>query len=315
MGSDHGPAVLPASDRLFRHEVAVELGAVVALLLGFSAYTVGLSAALDPYFLDSDTSLLLVGNTLVLTGAGVLATAAAAWRGYPLPVSLPDRADGWHVAAAVAGTGLLATVPFALLAMRTGTGLDHVVATLADPGGVFSTRTLIRLSLFVPGMAILYHGLVQGSLRHAFGDARGLAAVGTTLLGGYLAAPTVTIYGSFGNGPWLSILGRRAAVVFLFVLAVGVAAAADRRTENDRLRALARLPVLAALVLAVLVLTAAVDSPGGALVVATRTAVIGVAAAAFDATDSLIVPALVYATFAAVSSVLYVSTLAAAFGG
>ena len=300
---------------LLRRPIAVELGAVVALLVGVSAYTVVVDSALDPYFLDSDTALLFLRSAFVLAGMGVLTAGYATWRGYSLPVSVPERDDRRLLAAAVAGTALLALLPFSVLASQTGTGVDHVAATLADPGSVFTVRTLIRLSLFVPGMVLLYHGIVQGALRHAFDDDRRLAVAVTTLVGGYLAAPTTVTYGSFAGGPWLSLWGDRAAVAALFVLAMGVAVAANRRVDDDRLHALARLPVLAALALAVLVVAVAADSPGGVLVVVTRAAVIGVAALAYDAADSLLAPGAVYATFAVVSSVLYVATLAAVFGG
>lgn len=299
---------------LLRRPVAVELAAVVSLLVGVAAYTVAVEAALDPFFLDSDTSLLLVRSALVLAGTGVLTAGYARWRGYSLSVSVPEQGDT-RLLAAVAGTVLLATLPFSVLALRTGTGVDHVAATLADPGSVFTVRALIRLSLFVPGMVLLYHGVVQGALRHAFdGDGR-LAVAVTTLLGGYLAAPTTVTYGTFAGGPWLSLWGDRAAVAALFVLALGVAVAADRRVDDDRLHALSRLPVLAAVALAALVVAVAADSLGGAVVVVTRAAVIGVAAVAFDAADSLLAPGIVYAAFGVVSSVLYAATVAAAFGG
>jgi len=303
-------AVRTSLDTLRQPAVVVELAIVVTLLLGFAAGTVLLDAVLDPYFLDSDTSLLLVRSALSLGWAGVLAASAAAWRGYSFPVSMPGRSDGRLVAGAVAVTALLATIPFFFLAVRTGTGVDHVASTLADPGSVFTVRTLARIALFVPGMALLYHGLIQSALQHAFDGKRSLAVVATTLLGGYLAAPTVVTYGSFANGPWLSIWGARAAVAVLVVLALGVAAS-DR---DGPAGALTWLPVLLALGLVAAVLVPDVDSPGGVLVTVTRTAVIGVAAAAYDASESLAVPAFVYAAFAAVSSVLYVATLAAAFG-
>ncbi|MFW5911372.1 MAG: hypothetical protein ACOCSD_04325 [Halolamina sp.] len=94
-----------------------------------------------------------------------------------------------------------------------------------------------------------------------------------------------------------------------------VAVVADSRVENDRLLTLTRVPVLVTLALVVAVLAAAADSTGGALVLATRAAVIGVAAVVYAATESLVTPTLVYPTFAVLSSVLYVATVAGAFGG
>lgn len=308
----------PASPRaaletIAQRAVVVELALVVAALIAVSAYSVAVDAALDPYFLDSDTALLLLRSALVLLGIGVLTAAYAAWRGYSLRASMPATSDARVVGAAVAVAALLATPSFALLAVRTGTGVEHVASTLADAGAVFTLRTLTRIALFVAGMALLGHALVQGALGRVIG--RGRAVVATTMLGGYLAAPTTITYGTFAAGPWLPAWGRRAAVALLFVLALGVVVAAERRVDDDRLRTLATLPLLAAVALVVLVLAAAADSPGGAVVALTRAAVIGVAAYAYDATDSLLVPALAYAAFAVVSRVLYAATIAAAFGG
>lgn len=294
--------------------LVVELGIVVTLFVGFSAYTIALDNVLDPYFLDSDTTLLFVRSVLVLVGMGVLATSYASWRGHSLPVSLPDRTDGWLIGATVAGTAILAVLPFVLLALRMGVGIGHVTSTVSDLGGVFSDRTLIRIALFVSGMVLLYHGLVQGALQRVFGPDRDLAVVATTLLGGYLVTPTVLTYGTFANGPWLFLWGTRAVVAVLFVLALGSAVYADERSDDGRVRTLALLPVLATLALALLVLTLAAESPSGALVVMTRVAVVGVAAYAYDGTESLLSPTLVYTTFAIVSTVLSAATVVAVLG-
>lgn len=299
---------------LVQRAFVVELGIVVASLVGFYAFTVALDTVLDPYFLDSDTTLLIVRSALALAGMGVLATSYASWRGYSLPVSLPDRTEGRLIGVAVAGTAVLATLPFLLLALRMDVGVSHVTSTVSDVGGVFLNRTLIRIALFVPGMVLLYHGLVQGALQRVFGHDRDLAVVVTTLLGGYLVTPKVVTYGTFPNGPWLYLWGTRAAVAVLFVLALGVAVCADERTDDGRVRVLTLLPALATLALAALVLTVAAEFPGGALVVMTRAAVVGVAAYAYDRTESTVTPTLVYATFAIVSTVLYSSAVAAVLG-
>ena len=163
-------------------------------------------------------------------------------------------------------------------------------------------------------MILLYHGFVQGTFQRVFSHDRNLAVVVTTLLGGYLVAPKVLTYGTFANGPWLFLWGDRAAVAVLFVLALSVAVYADEWIDDDRVRALALLPVLATLALAALHLAVETESPSGALVAITRAAVGGVAAYAYDRTESLVTPTLVYATFAIVSTVLYASAVGAVLG-
>lgn len=301
-------------DDVVQRAFVVELGIVLALFVGFNAYTIALGNVLDPYFLDSDDSLLVLRSALALIGMGALAASYASWRGYSLSASAPDRTDGRSIGAAVVGTAVLATLPFFLLVLRADIGVSHVASTVSDLDALFLDRTLIQIALFVFGMALLYHGFVQGALQRLFGRERGLAVVVTTILSGYLAAPTVARYGTFPNGPWLSLWGNRAAVAVLFVVALGVAVYGGERTDERRVRALWLLPVLAALALVALVLAPDVDSLNGALVMTTRVAVIGVAAYAYDDTESMIAPTLVYATFAAVSTVLHSSAVAAVFG-
>lgn len=308
------PPLRASIDDVVQRAFAVELGIVIALFVAFTAYTITLDMVLDPYFLDSDTALLIVRSALVLAGMGVLATSYAAWREYSLSVSLPDRADGRLIVTAIAGTAVLATLPFLLLAVRMDVGVSHVTATVADLGGVFLTRPLIRITLFVAGMVILYHGFVQGALQRVIGHDRNLAVVVTTLLGGYMVAPNVVTYGTFATGPWLFLWGPRAAVAVLFVFALGVAVYATKRVDDGRMHKLAMLPAMVTLGLTVLVLSSEVGSPAGALVMVARVTVVGVAAYAYNRTESIVSPALVYATYAVVSTVLYSAAVAAALG-
>ena len=308
------PPIRGSIDDLVQRAFVVELGIVVALVVGFHAFTITLDNVLDPYFLDSDTSLLIVRGVLVLAGIGMLATSCAFWRGYSLPVSLPDRTDGRLIGAAVAGTAALATLPFLLLALRTGVGVSHVTSTVADVDGVFSNRSLIRIALFVSGMVLLYHGLVQGALQRVFDHDRNFVVVVTTLLTGYFTTPKVVAYGTFHNGPWLHLWETRAVVAVLFVFALGVAVYADERTDDGRVHALALLPALATLALAALVLAVEADLPDGAPVLMIRTAVVGVAAYAYDRSESMATPTLVYLTFAVVSTVLHSAAVVAVLG-
>ena len=301
-------------DAFLRPAVAVELGLILSLLVGFAIGTTALNAVLDPYFLDSDRSLLVIRSALVLAGIGALTASFAMWRGYAVGLSLPDRTDAGLVGVAVLSAVLLAVFSFVPLALRTGVSVGHVTATLSAVGGVFSLRTLVRVSLFVLGMVLLYHGLVQAAVERVFGHGNGLAVVVTTLLGGYLVAPTVAIYGTFAGGPWLSLWGSRGAVAALFVCCLGVAVYGDKRASDRRLAAVARLALLVTLALAVLVLAAAIDSPYDVLLTVTRAAVLGVAAYSYHRTRSLVAPTVVYASFAVVSSVLYVAAVTATLG-
>lgn len=298
-------------DTLVRPAVLVELAAIVTLLVGFQLYRIAVDAALDPFFLDSDTRMLVIQGGLGVVGAAALVVGYAAWHGSSLPLSMPDRDDTRLVGGAVVATALLATLPFIAPSLQMEIGLDHVVTALGDLGSVFSGRSLLRIGLFVPAMVLLYHGLIQRAFRRLFDR----AAAATTLFGGYLVAPTVVTYGTFPNGPWLSIWGRRGAVALLFVAALGVAVYAARGSDDGSNGTLSTLPVLAALALATVVLAADTGSLSGALVVLTRAGVIGVAAYAYEATESLAVPVVVYTAYAGVASVLYVASLAAAFGG
>lgn len=308
------PPVRESLTGLIQRAFVVELGIVVALFVGFSAFTITLDSIFDPYFLDSDTSLLVVRSVLVLAGIGALSTSYASWRGYSHPVSIPDRAEGWLTGAAMAGTAVLALLPFLLLAVRMDVDVGHVTSTVSNIGGISLNRTLMRIALFVSGMVLLYHGIVQGALQRVVGHERDLAVVTTTLFGGYLVTPSVVTYGTFANGPWLYLWGTRAAVAVLFVLTLGVAVYADERVDDSRMRTLALLPALAVLTLAAVVLTVEAESPGGALVILTRIAVVGVAAYTYDRTESVVTPTLVYATFATVSTVSYSAAVTAVLG-
>jgi hypothetical protein len=304
--------VAPVRDSLgavLQRAFVVELGVVVALLVGLQAYVVGLANVLDPYFLDSDVTLAVVRGVLTLAGMGALAAAYASWRGYPLQVSLPDRTHGRPVGAAVAAAAVLAVVPFVPLALRAGVGVPALVSTVFDLPDLLLDRTLVRLAVFVPGMALLYHGLVQAGLRHVLDGGRTVAV--TTLVGGYLVTPPFPSYGILATGPWLHLWGARGVVAGLVVLALGVAVYAAGRAGNERGRRLAMVPAVAAVAVAVLLLGTTVDTPAGVLVVGARVAVVGVAAYAYDRTASLVGPATTYATFALVSVVLHAAAVSA----
>lgn len=306
------PPIRDAVGDILQRAFVVELGVVAALLVTFQAYLVGLNNVLDPYFLDSDITLAVVRGALSLVGMGVLATSYAVWRGHSLPVSLPDRTHGRLIGMAVVGTAILGVLSFVPLALRTGVGVTDVVSTVRGLPDLLLGRTLVRVTVFVLGMVLLYHGLVQAGIQRVLDQDRDLAVLVTTLVGGYLVTPQFPSSGTVADAPWLYLWGTRAAVAAVFVLALGISVSAKGRTGTGRTDMLANLPVVAALALTALVLVTAVESPAGAVAVAPRIAVVGIAAYAYDRTESLATPTLTYATLALVSTVLHSATMGAA---
>jgi len=297
---------------ILQRAFVVELGVVATLLVGFQAYLVGLNNVLDPYFLDSDITLSLVRGMLSLAGMGALVAVYAVYRDHPLPVSLPDRPHGRLLGGVVVATGTLAVAAFVPLAVQSGVGTSDLVSAVLGLPDLLLDRTLVRLTVFVLGMVLLYHGLVQAGLQRVLDHDRDLTVAVTTLVGGYLVTPQFPSYGTFADAPWLYLWGARAAVAAVFVLALGVTVYAERRTVDGRMRALAMLPVVVALALVALVLVTAVESPMGAVAVVPRIAVVGIAAYAYDRTESMVAPTLTYATFALVSAVLHSAAIGAA---
>jgi hypothetical protein len=285
-------------------DFVVELGLLLALFVGFSAYTIGLGNVLDPYFLASDNTLWVLKGVLLLAGLGVLVVSYASWRNFSLPLSLPERSDGQLLGIAIAGTAVIATLPFLVLMLRMDLGFSYVPATISDIVGAPSDRRLIRVPLFASGMVLLYHGIVQNAFQSVFDQRRNVAIIMTTFLGGYLVAANSVRYGSLNYARWLVIWGRQAGVAILFVLSLGIAVYARERVEESLVSAIAMVPLLTVTALAVLVLTTELDSLLEVVSLTTSVAVIGLAAYVFDRTDSLLSPTLVYATFAIVSSVL-----------
>lgn len=283
-----------------RRAVVVELAVVGALVAAVQLYAVAIDRALDPYFIASDVELWVLDGALSLAGLGILAVAYGRVRGVSYPLSVPDRARLRVLGVAVAGGAVLASLSYVPFALQYGTALANALAS-TTPRALLYGQTPFRLAVFVPSMAVLYHGLVQGGFRRAFGRER--AVVATTLVGGYLVIPsTVHPLGTFG-GPWLHVMGTRGAIGLLFVLAIAAAVYGSEGVDDDRVRSMAAVPVALALALVAISLAGSVDRPLELVSVVSRVSLVGVAAYAYDGTDSLLTTALVYAAFAATSVV------------
>lgn len=283
-----------------RRAVVVELAVVGALVGAMQLYAIALDRALDPYFIASDVELWALRGALYLAGLGTIAVAYRRVRGVSYPLSIPERSRSRVVGVAVAGAAVLAGLNYLPITVQAGTELLGALAS-TTPRALLFGRTPFGIAVFVPSMAVLYHGLVQGGFQRAFGRER--AVVATTVVGGYLVVPSYSGHVAAFRGPWLYAAGNRAAVGVLCVLALAVAVYVTDGVDDDRVRSMAAVPVALALALVAITLAGAVDRPIELLPVASRVALVGVAAYAYDGTESLLTPALVYAAFAVITVV------------
>lgn len=289
-----------------RRAVVVELAVVGALIAALQLYAIALDRALDPHFIDSDVELWALRGALYLAGLGLIAAVYGRVRGVSYPLSLPDRSELGLVGGAVAGAAVLASLSYLPFALRSGTELAAALAS-TGPDAVLYGRTPFGIAVFVPSMALLYHGVVQGGFRRAFDRER--AVVAATLVGGYLVIPAYSSQVAIYRGPWLHAFGSRAAVGIMCVLTFAAAVYVTDGVDDERVRAVAAVPVALALALVVVALAGSVDHPVDLLPVASRVSIVGVAAYAYEGTGSLLTPALVYTAFAVTSVVFHDAAL------
>ncbi|ELZ28782.1 hypothetical protein C475_04071 [Halosimplex carlsbadense 2-9-1] len=321
MSRSRTPAVrtLRAADP---RSLVVELAVVVATLVALEAYVnltdavvrpvedaVGASTGIDPHLARA-----VVQSLLVLGGLGVLAAVAVSERDLRFPLSLPERDAAGLVGVAMSGAAVLAGLQLLPVLVTGGLAVGDITAAVAGLPGQLTGRTLVFLAVFVAGMAVLYHGVVQGLLRRAVGTERAVAA--TTLLSAYFATPRFgPSAGAVRGGPWLDVSATRAGLAVLVVLTLAVAVYAAERVDDRRVRAAATVPVVAAVALATVSFWQGVDLPWEALTAATRIALVGVAACVYADTESLLAPAMVYGSYALVSLVVQSAAFHAIFVG
>jgi len=289
-----------------RHAIVVELAVVGALVAVLQLYAIALDLALDPYFIASDVELWILQGAGYLAGLGVLAVVYGRVRGVSYPLSVPKRSRWGIAGAAVLGAAVLASLSFLPFALHSGVELAAALASTTHRVVVFG-RTPYGVAVFVSSMALLYHGLVQGGFRLAFDRER--AVVATTLVGGFLVVPSYAGPVAIFRGPWLHAVGNRAAVGILCVLALAAAVYVTEGVDDDRVRAIAAVPLVLALGLVAITLAGSVDRYVEVVPVVSRVALVGIAAYAYDGTDSLLTPALVYAAFAVTTVVFRAAAL------
>jgi hypothetical protein len=286
------------------HRLAVELGIVAAALVGVllwqrvateaTAVVFGTPGAFGSLFVNG-----LVSAAVLLGGLVVLVGAYAAVRDLDVGLRLPARRD-------LPVVGLAAVVPVVLVALTKAvgalTGVEFnglvMMSVAADAAlGPVVLITGLGLLVGVPALALTCQVLVQRSFERVVGRSGAVAA--TTLVGGFVM---VSDTGGLASVPET---GPLAGVVLLALLVAG-ALFVTERTDDDRVRALAALPALALVTLIGLSAVVEITSIAGAVFGASQLAVLAVAAYTYARTDSLLVPALAYASFRVASGAVVV---------
>ncbi|WP_049936032.1 hypothetical protein [Haloplanus natans] len=270
--------------------LAVEFGALTVALVCLALWARLVRGVLSTVVAPSvDGGLLatgLVSGLLSLVGLLLFAGAYARIRDADVGRTLPAASDLPALAAA-ALTPLLFVAATKLVGVATGvpyTALTKTAVAADAPLGPLLLVAGLGLLVGVPALVVTCQLLVQGSAaRVVDGDA---AVVLTTLVAGFL------LVGDAGGLATLPDRGRLAGVA-VFAVLLGAAAFAGRRANRNSQRYAAVAPALAFVVLSGV---AGVDTLAGGLFALAQLATLAVAAAAYDRTDSLLVPAVAYAS-------------------
>jgi hypothetical protein len=210
-------------------------------------------------------------------------------------------------------TGLASTVvgaalaPVALVALTkllaAGAGTTYGALFQRSYGeaatvGHFATMAVLTLLVVVPMLLLVCQVIVQGGLQRVVGGDAAVAL--TTLLAGFLLVDAT------GGLAMFPERGRVGGAV-RFVVGVAVAAYGWERYDRRWLRYLSLVPVALLGGATVVSAVAAVETVPPVLFVGLKLGVLGVAAYAYERTESLLSPALTYAAFLAASEAVVFS--------
>jgi len=286
------------------HRLAGELGVVTAVLVGVllwqrlvretTAVVFGTPGAFDSLLVNG-----LVNAVILLGGLVAFVAAYAAVRDFDVGLRLPARGDLPVVA-------LAALLPVVLVALTKAvgvlTGVEFNALVMMSVAADASLRPVVLVTglgllVGVPALALTCQVLVQRSFERVMG--RGGAVAATTLVAGFVM---VSDTGGLASVPETGPL----AGVVLFALLVAGALFVAERTDDDRVRVLAALPALALVALIALSVVVELTSVAGAVFGISQLAVLAVAAYAYARTDSLLAPAIAYASFRVASRAIVV---------
>lgn len=300
MSLQSGPLETVRSD----HPLTTELAAVVAVLLAVSLWEhlarefvlpgVGFGPGGYGYaVIDSLLLTSVVTGGILLVGVAAIAGVYVTVRDVEVGGARPTGRVPTVVGAALAPVALVALTK--LVAAVSGTTYGALFQrSYGDPATVelFATTVVLMMVVVVPLLLLVCQVVVQGGLRRAVdGDA---AVLLTTLVAGFLLVDAT------GGLAMLPEPGRVVGTV-LFVLAVTAAAYGWERFDRRWLRYLSLVPVALLVGASVVSGVAAVETVPAVLFVGVKVGVLGVAASAYERTESLLAPALTYAAFLATS--------------
>lgn len=274
--------------------VVLEFGIVTALLAVVALWRALATdvVAVASEWVPSGAGVLsggLVGGGVLLAGLAGVAAAYTRFRGVDVGTRLPSR-DAAPMVGLAALTPVVGVSVSRLLAAVTGVPFTSLTKT-SVAGDVPLAPLLVVAGLGVlvgvPALVLTCQVLVQAS----FGQVVGAdTAVGLTTAVAGLALVSDT--GGLAVAP---AFGRLVGVVAV-ALALGLAASALGRFDDDRLRYLGTVPLVVVAASVALAGIVAVETLAGGAYAVTQLAVLGVAAYTYDRTRSLLVPALAYAS-------------------
>lgn len=276
------------------HPVAVELGIITALLIGVYLWRglvrEGLTVVVGtPPVVGGMVSGALVSGGVLLLGLIAFTSVYATYRDIDIGLGLPSRND-----ATPAGIAVLVPVVCVAVTKLTGavTGVPYNSLTktsVAADAPVLPVLLIAGLGLIVgvPVLVVICQVLIQGSFEQVVSAKA--AIVLTTVMTGFVMVSNT------GGLVTVPEFGKLVGAV-LFTLSLGVAVSANDRTDSRWLRCLGFVPVL--LVTAIIILSgiAEIETIAGGLYAATQLAVLGIAAYTYNETESLLIPALAYAS-------------------
>jgi len=274
--------------------LALELGVITAVLVVVYLWRELVRATLTtvlgtPPIVGGVLFSGLVSGGILLLGLLVFAGTYARFRDIDIGFRLPSRDDVTPAGIAVLAPVVCVAVT-KLIGAVTGVPYNSLTKTsVAADASVLPVLLVAGLGLIigVPVLVVICQVLIQGSFDQVV--SANAAIVLTTALAGFVM---VSNTGGLATVPEF---GKLVGAV-VFTMALGVAVYANERVSRRWLRYLGVAPVL--LVTAIIILSgiAEIETIAGGLYVATQLTVLGVAAYTYNETESLIIPALAYAS-------------------